>query len=95
VRCVKQWSFEYQSWFRFTTQSFITSYEDLLMSDKSLAFKRIGERLYDYLIYSKELSENKIHISHKALANELGTTREVISRLLKTNGRGRSLEITF
>tara|TARA_B110001452_G_C15200447_1_gene416611 strand:+ start:1082 stop:1228 length:147 start_codon:yes stop_codon:yes gene_type:complete len=48
------------------------------MSYKSLAFKRIGERLYDYLIYSKELSENKIHISHKALAKELVTTREVI-----------------
>ena len=83
VRFVKQWSFEYQSWFRFTTQSFITSYEDLLISYKSLDFKRIGERLYDYIIHSKELCNNKLLISHKALANELGTTREVISRLLK------------
>ena len=95
VRFVKQWSFEYQSWFRFTTQSFITSYEDLLMSYKSLAFKRIGERLYDYLIYSKELSENKIHISHKALANELGTTREVISRLLKQMEEEGRLKLHF
>ena len=83
VRFVKQWSFEYQSWFRFTTQSFITSYEDLLISYKSLAFKRIEERLYDYIIHSKELCNNKLLISHKALANELGTTREFISRLLK------------
>jgi CRP/FNR family transcriptional regulator len=95
VRFVKQWSFEYQSWFRFTTQSFITSYEDLLVSYKSLAFKRIGERLYDYLIYSKELSENKIHISHKALANELGTTREVISRLLKQMEEEGRLKLHF
>jgi CRP/FNR family transcriptional regulator, anaerobic regulatory protein len=54
-----------------------------LISYKSLVFKRIGERLYDYIIHSKELCKNKLHISHKALANELGTTREVISRLLK------------
>jgi len=71
---VKKWSFEHQSWFRFTTQSFIMSYEDLLISFKSLVFKSIGERLDDYLIYSKELLENKIHFYNKALANELGTT---------------------
>ena len=40
-----------------------------------MAFKRIGERLYDYIIHSKELCNNKHLISHKALANELGTTR--------------------
>lgn len=56
VRFIKQWSFEYQSWFRFTTQSFITSCEDLLISYKSLAFKKIGERLYDYIIHSKNFA---------------------------------------
>ena len=50
---------------------------------------------YDYLIYSKELSENKIHISHKELANELGNTREVISRLLKQMGEEGRLKLHF
>tara|TARA_B110000046_G_scaffold183152_1_gene218659 strand:+ start:1611 stop:1835 length:225 start_codon:yes stop_codon:yes gene_type:complete len=62
---------------------------------KILAFKRIGERLFDYLIYSKELFENKIHISRKALANELGNTREVISRLLKQMEEEGGLKLHF
>jgi hypothetical protein len=31
-----------------------------LISYKSLVFKRIGERLYDYIIHSKELCNNKV-----------------------------------
>lgn len=84
VRYVSEWSFAYQSWNRFTTQSFMLSYEDLLHSYKSLAFKKLDERLLNYLTSeAQRTSSSVINLSHNDLAKELGTTREVISKILK------------
>jgi CRP/FNR family transcriptional regulator len=42
------------------------------------------KRLLNLLIKKRELTENNIlHITHEQLANELGTARVVVSRLLK------------
>ena len=53
-----------------------------------VAFGRMDERLGDYLI---ERSENGVlAATHQVIANDLGTSREVISRLLKDlEGKGR------
>jgi len=46
-----------------------------------ITFAKVEERLFDYLI---EKSENgKIYLTHQSIANNLGTSREVVSRLLK------------
>jgi len=84
VRYVSEWGFKYKSWNKFTTNSFIFSYEDLLHSYKNLAFNKIDKRLLDYLkVYSKKNNSPKINLSHNQLAKEIGTTREVISKILK------------
>jgi len=84
VRYVSEWSFKYKSWNKFTTDSFIFSYEDLLHSYKNLAFNKIDKRLLDYLkIFSEKNNSTKINLSHNQLAKEIGTTREVVSKILK------------
>ena len=84
VRYVSQWSFKYKSWNKFTTDSFIFSYEDLLHSYKSLAFNKIDKRLLDYLqSFAKRNNSQSINLSHNQLAKEIGTTREVVSKVLK------------
>ena len=84
VRFVSEWSFKYNSWNKFTTDSFIFSYEDLLHSYKNLAFNKIDKRLLDYLqSFSKKNNSTNINLSHSQLAKEIGTTREVISKILK------------
>jgi len=46
-----------------------------------VAFRRMDERLMDYLI---ERSENgRLAATHQMIADDLGTSREVVSRLLK------------
>lgn len=81
IRFIKDWNFKYKSWNEFTTNTFRESYSLLLNRYSQLAFSPLKERLLDYLI-SK--SENSIlQRSHQQIAKELGTTREVISRLLK------------
>lgn len=84
VRYVSKWSFKYKSWNKFTTDSFVFSYEDLLHSYKNLAFNKIDKRLLNYLqLFSKKNNSAYINLSHSQLAKEIGTTREVISKILK------------
>ncbi|ALC14917.1 cAMP-binding domain of CRP/regulatory subunit of cAMP-dependent protein kinase [Desulfuromonas soudanensis] len=48
---------------------------------QEVAFGRMDERLIEYLV---EKSANGIlHATHQKIANDLGTSREVVSRLLK------------
>ncbi|WP_299104528.1 Crp/Fnr family transcriptional regulator [uncultured Tenacibaculum sp.] len=84
VRLVSEWSFKYRSWNKFTIDSFVFSYEDLLSSYKKIAFEKIDQRLLDYLnSFSKQNNTSIINLSHSQLAKEIGTTREVISKILK------------
>ena len=84
VRYATAWSFKYKSWNTFTTNSFIGSYEDLLHSYKNLAFNKIDKRLMDYLqSVSKKNNSPYVKLSHSQLAKEIGTTREVVSKILK------------
>ena len=84
VRYATEWGFKYKSWNNFTTNSFIFSYEDLLHSYKNLAFNKIDKRLLDYIrSISQKNNSQYINLSHSELAKEIGTTREVVSKILK------------
>lgn len=48
---------------------------------EEVVFGNLEERLIDYLIEKSE--DNELQATHQVIANDLGTSREVISRLLK------------
>ena len=49
-----------------------------------LIFNRLDERIYIYLKEKSRLSGTKqIPVTHQQIATDMGTAREVISRLLK------------
>ncbi|MBU3676214.1 MAG: Crp/Fnr family transcriptional regulator [Chitinophagaceae bacterium] len=59
-------------------------FEELLEAVNAIAFKKLDERLLDLIEKKVELSGNKqLAITHEQIATELGTSRVVISRLLK------------
>ena len=59
-------------------------YIDMLDTINHLLFNKLDQRVLDHLQEKVEISGNKlIKITHKQIANELGTAREVISRVLK------------
>ncbi|WP_103070770.1 Crp/Fnr family transcriptional regulator [Aquimarina sediminis] len=84
TRYIAQWQKEYSSWNDFVIRTFRNRYDELLNTFKSVAFDHVDKRVLRYL-ESKVLKQpdNMIRISHQELANELGTTRVVISRILK------------
>jgi CRP/FNR family transcriptional regulator len=48
---------------------------------EEVAFGHMDERLMDYLV--EKSADNKLETTHQKIANDLGTSREVVSRLLK------------
>ena len=81
---VREWQNKYPKWNGFIIQTFLNRYTELLNTINDLSFKNINERLYNYFIqYHHRQGDENVLLTHKKLANELGTTRVVISRLLK------------
>ncbi|MBL0006836.1 MAG: Crp/Fnr family transcriptional regulator [Saprospiraceae bacterium] len=65
-------------------QQYNLRYSDLLTTIHQLLFERMDKRLLDYLVNKSLLTgRNPIKISHRQIAAELGTAREVISRIMK------------
>lgn len=65
-------------------QQYNLRYSEMLDTINHLLFDRLDKRLLDYLVEKKELTHrNPLKLSHRQIANELGTSREVISRVMK------------
>ena len=57
-------------------------------------FDHINVRVMEYLKQKSEIEETKmLSLSHQDLANELGTTRVVISRILKQFEKENKIEL--
>lgn len=75
---------EFPEWLDYIFRLYHKRFEELLAVVNDVAFKKMDERLLDYLHRKSEVSSSKIiQTTHEQLANELGTARVVISRLLK------------
>ena len=81
---VHGWQLKYPSWNKYVMHMFRSRYDQLISSFQGIAFDHIPDRVLNLLQQRTHSEENKtIHISHQQLAKELGTTRVVISRILK------------
>jgi len=75
---------EYPQWLDYIFRLYHKRFEELLEVVNEVAFKKMDERLLNFLKKKSENLQNKtINITHEQIANELGTARVVISRLLK------------
>ena len=75
---------EYPQWLDYIFRLYHKRFEELLEIVNAIAFKKVDERLLSLLQKKKVLTGNKtLNITHEQLANELGTARVVVSRLLK------------
>jgi len=79
-----EWLVKYPSWKSYIFNSFTQRFNELLKSLESIAFHKLDERLIKYLKKKVKLSgKTSIPLSHNQIAEEMGTSRVVISRLLK------------
>ena len=79
-----EWLVKYPSWKSYIFGSFTQRFNELLKSLESIAFHKLDERLISYLkAKAKVTGKTAIQLSHNQIAEEMGTSRVVISRLLK------------
>ncbi|MEX0289082.1 MAG: Crp/Fnr family transcriptional regulator [Flavobacteriaceae bacterium] len=84
VQHLPRWLKEHQDFNELFYNQFNLRYTELLDTISHLLLDKMDKRLYDHLCKKSALIKGRpIKMSHYQLANELGTAREVISRVLK------------
>jgi len=84
VENMEIWLKKYPSWKNFIFQTYQNSYDKLMSYIESISFQKLDQRLLIYLQGKAKINhKNTFQITHQEIANELNSSREAISRLLK------------
>ena len=92
---ITSWQLKYPSWNKYVMRMFRSRYDELINSLERVAFDHINVRVMEYLKKKSEAEASQtLNISHQSLAHELGTTRVVISRILKQFEREKKIKLS-
>ncbi len=81
---IQQWMDDSRSWRRYAWNLIAARLGEVISLVEEITFRRMDERLAFYLNQAKLFPlGQQTRITHQQIAAELGTSREVISRLLK------------
>jgi CRP/FNR family transcriptional regulator len=84
VAIMEEWMQKYSTWKKFVMSTIVNEFMDVIKSVDEVTFKKMDERLINYLKERSKLSGSSlINLTHQQIADELGTHRVVVSRLLK------------
>lgn len=84
LNLIDKWMLDYKSWYHFVLSTYRNRFDELLALIDQVAFRNMDERLDFYLKRHAKINNNNIiALSHQQIAEELNSSREVISRLLK------------
>jgi len=84
VEKASEWVKKFPEWSDFIFKLYHKRFEELLTAVNAIAFQKLDMRLLQLLKQKAELYQSKeIKITHQQLADELGTAREAVSRVMK------------
>lgn len=90
-----QWIREFPEWTDFIFNLYQKRFEELLEVVNAVAFQKMDTRLMNLLQQKSTLYNTKdILVTHQQLADELGTTREAVSRVLKQLEKSEALVLS-
>ncbi|WP_298709920.1 Crp/Fnr family transcriptional regulator [Chitinophaga sp.] len=76
---------ESHEWNQFVVTTYRARFDNLLQAFDGVVFKKLDQRLLDYLHnQSARINSRTLQITHQQIADDLHSTREAISRLLKS-----------
>src|SRR5690606_21467291 len=94
VQKMEEWLAKYKSWRAFVFESYNSRFNELLSTIDAIAFMKMDERLFTYLLEKIKISaSNVIQKTHQEIAYELNSSRVVISRLLKALERDGKIKL--
>lgn len=84
VQLIQEWVRKYPKFNDLFFRQFNQRYEDLLLTIHHVLFDKMDKRLWDYLKQKAAvLGSPELDLRHHQIARELGTAREVVTRVLK------------
>ena len=85
---------ENPQWIQFIFELYNRRFEELLSVVNAIAFQKVDVRLWELLKTKvKLLKTAELNMTHQQIADELGTAREVVSRLLKQLERDKKISL--
>lgn len=79
-----EWMMKYPTWKSYTMSTIRSRFEELLNTLDQVVFQKLDQRLVQYLKDKSEATGSTLlNLSHQQIAQEMASSREVISRLLK------------
>lgn len=94
IEKMEVWTAKYKTWRNFVFESYHARLNEMLLTIDSIAFFKMDERLINYLKEKARINKNQIvKNTHQEIADELHSSRVVISRLLKKMEQMGSIEL--
>ncbi|TCK68681.1 CRP/FNR family transcriptional regulator [Winogradskyella wandonensis] len=94
IENMQLWFHTNESWRNFILESYQIRFDEMLETIDTLAFMRMDERLFKYLTDKVKLTAStQLDITHQDIAEDLHTSRVVISRLLKQLEKEGKIEL--
>ena len=94
VEKMKDWLQKHRSWMAFVFESYNNRFEEMIKAIDNLTFSNMNERLMKYIKDQVIIQKSTaLVISHKEIAQDLNTSRVVISRLLKSIENDGKIEL--
>lgn len=93
IQIIDEWTTKYPSFKSFILKTYQRRFEELLNTIDGIAFHNLDDRLSQLLKQKSEKEGRDLKTTHQELANQLNSSREVISRLLKQMERKGKIQM--
>lgn len=80
---VMRWADQEAAWRDYLFQLISERLSDVISVVEEVAFRRVDRRLAGYLLQHGDNDRDRVQATHQSIASDLGTSREVVSRILK------------
>jgi CRP/FNR family transcriptional regulator len=91
---MSEWLSKYKSWQEFILHSYHSRLQEFIDAIDTIAFLNMDQRLLKYLKDKALVNQNEtISVTHQQIANDLHTSRVVVSRLLKALEKQDKIEL--
>lgn len=85
AKAMQRWREKFPFWQKYIFDAAASRLISVISVLSDIAFARMDERVAQYLAQRlKETGQNELHLTHQDIANELGTAREVVTRVLRS-----------
>jgi len=85
IERVQEWMKKYETWRNFIIKTYDNRLKEMLNTIDSIAFMKLDQRLLHYLNEKALVNRSRsLDVTHQKIADDLNSSRVVISRLIKT-----------